>query len=284
MNNKLCKTLIISAIIVTLMSISVPINISAMNEIDVYVNEKKVITDIKPMIISGKTLVPLRPVLESMGCQVFWNEATKSCNIAGFNKIVALKIGSNILLCKSKGGNITESKTLSDEEIPRINDGHCYIPLRVIGESFDSDVIWESKTKSVHITTYGDPATAIVVSNKIVDNSTVYYKGNAVENCILKRFNDAVYVPVEKLGVYLGYTLIVDKDILNIKNENRIIALQNENNIVTKRTIEGETVNINSKHPIKLEKGLYYLPIDVLDNLFDISSDYDEESNNLYIN
>ncbi|NPV90062.1 MAG: copper amine oxidase N-terminal domain-containing protein [Firmicutes bacterium] len=43
-------------------------------EIQVYVDGKPLHPDVPPMIVDGRTLVPLRAVAESLGCRVSWNE------------------------------------------------------------------------------------------------------------------------------------------------------------------------------------------------------------------
>lgn len=47
------------------------------------VNGKNVTLDAPPMIIDGRTLVPVRAISESLGCEVNWNDITRTVGITG---------------------------------------------------------------------------------------------------------------------------------------------------------------------------------------------------------
>ncbi|MCD6107236.1 MAG: copper amine oxidase N-terminal domain-containing protein, partial [Caldisericaceae bacterium] len=45
------------------------------------VSGKKVLLDSPPLIVKGRTMVPLRFIAETLGAEVTWDEATKSITI-----------------------------------------------------------------------------------------------------------------------------------------------------------------------------------------------------------
>jgi N-acetylmuramoyl-L-alanine amidase len=46
------------------------------------VNEKEVLLDAPPIIIKGRTVVPLRFITENLGCKTVWEPNTKSIQVA----------------------------------------------------------------------------------------------------------------------------------------------------------------------------------------------------------
>jgi hypothetical protein len=50
----------------------------AQDEIRIVVNGKTISSDVPPQIVDGRTMVPLRAVAEALGCQVNWDEGSRS--------------------------------------------------------------------------------------------------------------------------------------------------------------------------------------------------------------
>lgn len=104
-----------------------------------------------PVIIDGRTLVPLRAIFESMGAIVDWDGNTQTVISTLNGTTVKLTIGSNILY---KSG---EAKTL---DVPaQIINGYTMVPVRAIAEAFGADVNWDGDTQTVYITTKGNTYT-----------------------------------------------------------------------------------------------------------------------------
>ena len=54
-------------------------------------------TDQQPVIIDGRTLVPIRAVMEKMGKTVPWDEATQTTTVSDDEISISLTIGDNIM-------------------------------------------------------------------------------------------------------------------------------------------------------------------------------------------
>jgi len=52
-------------------------------EINVYIDPEN--HDVKPEIVNGRTMLPLRFIAESLGCEVNWNAQNKSITITYIN-------------------------------------------------------------------------------------------------------------------------------------------------------------------------------------------------------
>ena len=58
--------------------ISALISTSAFAAINITVDNKPLKTDVSPVIIDGRTLVPVRSIFEELGADVIWNNETKT--------------------------------------------------------------------------------------------------------------------------------------------------------------------------------------------------------------
>jgi len=108
-------------------------------------------TDV-PILQDGRTLLPLRAVLENLGVQnddehIIWEPKDKSITINKDSKRIFLQVGN-------KKAEVDESSFELDVP-PMIYKNRTYIPARFVAESLGKKVVWDGKTKSVLIK---DPA------------------------------------------------------------------------------------------------------------------------------
>ncbi len=120
----------------------VPVTASE-DAIEVYVNEHKIDFDVKPVIIQGRTMVPLRGIFEALGATVEWNNETRSVISVRDELTVSLSIGSNII-------TVNSSETKLDVAPQIIND-RTLVPVRAVSEAFDCSVIWDNESRCVKI-------------------------------------------------------------------------------------------------------------------------------------
>ena len=67
----------------------------AADEIKIVINDKPVTFDQMPVIVDGRTLVPLRGISETLGAEVLYTAETKRVTVTRDGVVVKLKIGSN---------------------------------------------------------------------------------------------------------------------------------------------------------------------------------------------
>ena len=114
------------------------------DDIKVIVNGTTLTFDQPPVVVDGRTLVPLRAIFEALGAEVDYEQSTQTVTAVRDNITVSLTIGSNIL---TKNG---EQITL---DVPaQIIGGRTLVPARAIAESFGAEVIWDAATRVVTIT------------------------------------------------------------------------------------------------------------------------------------
>lgn len=87
---KLKKLSAVLIILILIMPLSV---FGANDKITVRVSGEKVIFDVEPEIIDGRTMVPVRAIFEAMGASVSWDEASGTVFAEKLGKTVEFKIG-----------------------------------------------------------------------------------------------------------------------------------------------------------------------------------------------
>ncbi len=97
-----------------------------------------------PVIVNGRTFVPIRAIVENMGGTVSWDDATQKVTIDYNNKNIVLQIGSTTATVNGV------EKTL--DVAPYISDtGRTMLPLRFVTENLDCQVKWDWTTQTVTI-------------------------------------------------------------------------------------------------------------------------------------
>ena len=130
-----------------------------------------------PVISNGRTLVPIRAVVEAMGGNVGWNSETSTALLDCDNNHIELTIGSKTAVLNG------ESKELDTE--PVIINTRTMLPLRFVSESFGYDVEWNNEDKSITISGSSDNAAEVSENPETPEQSAgntlvIYY--NYAEN------------------------------------------------------------------------------------------------------
>ncbi|MBE7054037.1 MAG: hypothetical protein E7391_07175 [Ruminococcaceae bacterium] len=129
------------AIIMILSSFSF---VLADTEVKIIINGKNLETDQAPIIVDGRTLVPMRAIFEGLGAKVEWDDAAKCASGEKGDKKVKITIGSKDAFVNGK------VKTL---DVPaQIVNSRTLVPVRFISESLGCNVDWDDATKTVIIT------------------------------------------------------------------------------------------------------------------------------------
>lgn len=108
-----------------------------------YLNDKEIELETPPIIIKGRTMVPLRFVVESFGGEVFWNNDDKSIKIKFEDKEILMWVNSNI--------SFINDKKYTLDVPPTIINGRTVVPIRFVVEALNSYVFWDSKEQKVTI-------------------------------------------------------------------------------------------------------------------------------------
>lgn len=113
--------------------------------IKILINEEQIYPDVAPMIIEGRTMVPIRAVAEKMGYTVGWD---------GDKDLVTLRGGDDNELHFTIGAYTAlknGAEVIELDVAPFIVHGRTYLPLRAVAEAMDAMVDWDGDTKTVII-------------------------------------------------------------------------------------------------------------------------------------
>ena len=106
-------------------------------------NGKRIESDVPPYVKDGRTLGPLRAILEALGMEVTWNAEIQTATGVKGNITISVTIGSNV--AKVNG----EDKVL--DVAAEITNGRTMVPVRFFAENLNMNVEWDNYTKTVII-------------------------------------------------------------------------------------------------------------------------------------
>ncbi|MCL2577846.1 MAG: copper amine oxidase N-terminal domain-containing protein [Defluviitaleaceae bacterium] len=116
------------------------------NQIRVTLNGTLLEFDVAPIIINGRTLVPVRTIFEALGMEVEWRDDWILSE--GGEKSVVFHIGRNIMYIYVGD----DERTIELDVPPQIINGRTLVPLRAIAEATGAIVEWDAATQTVKIT------------------------------------------------------------------------------------------------------------------------------------
>lgn len=101
--------------------------------------------DQRPVIISDRTLVPLRIIFEALRAEVTWEGDLRRVTARKGGLEVVLQIG--VESARVGGGEVTVNPP------PQLIQSRTYVPLRFVSESLGATVDWEAESRTVLIVT-----------------------------------------------------------------------------------------------------------------------------------
>ena len=100
--------------------------------------------DAAPEIVAGRTFVPIRFIAETFGSTVKWLPLTRSMTIT---------LGSTTIILQIENATgVIHGNIIALDAAPYIKYSRTMVPLRVISESFGSDVAWNAAEHVITIT------------------------------------------------------------------------------------------------------------------------------------
>ena len=127
------------------------------NDINVTIYGQQVtFGDQQPVIIDGRTLVPVRGVFELMGFEVDWDDANRQAILESEDYIVIITIGSSVF---------TTNGVEHTFDVPaQTIGGRTMVPIRLVLESVGYYLDWDGGTQTVLISSTPIGAPAIPVA------------------------------------------------------------------------------------------------------------------------
>lgn len=169
-------------------------------------------SDQSPLIIDGRTLVPMRTIFETMGAEVLWDGDTRTVTATKDSTVISLTVDNSV--AHKNDEQITLDVT------PQIINSRTMVPLRFVGEALDADVKWEKDTRTVLITNPRKVTPQAINGNEIIVScNTVGYEefgaewstsGSALKNYDGTTVRTSTYYSVsEKFSPSVIYTPVI---------------------------------------------------------------------------
>lgn len=147
--------------------------------VSIMINDEPLKTDVAPVIVEDRTLVPMRAIFEAFGAQLEWDEAsaTATASVKSGGKQTVIKITEN-----------NKTVYVNDEavelDVPAmIIDGRFVVPVRFVSETLGAVVEWDDWAQCVVISArrlfYPDVLEPVSVTQSGDDGA-----GNVISNSI----------------------------------------------------------------------------------------------------
>lgn len=105
--------------------------------------------DSPPIIKNGRTLVPIRAIIESLGGTVGWDVTSRKATVILGGNTIELWIDKNVARVNGKNVSIDPANT---KVVPEIINSRTMLPLRFVSENLGCSVLWADATQTITIT------------------------------------------------------------------------------------------------------------------------------------
>lgn len=105
--------------------------------------DKNIQLDVAPSTIGGRTMVPIRFLVESLDAKIGWEQKTQTVTVSLKDKTIILTIGKSTALVNGKPVQL---------DVPPVTkDGRTLVPLRFVSENLDLFLNYSSATQTIEI-------------------------------------------------------------------------------------------------------------------------------------
>lgn len=127
-----------------------------LNEVNVmYNNQVLTFPDVLPKLVNGRTMLPVRTVMEAMDAQVDFDEDTRQVSITMKDTTVTFTIGSDSITVTKDGQSTTVQMDCTTYEETANGAYRTMVPVRFLSEACGYTVLWDN-----------DYRTAVVVDDQ----------------------------------------------------------------------------------------------------------------------
>lgn len=187
--------------------LSLSLTAFAERPISVIVGGEILYSDVSPMLINDRTMLPVRAVFEAIGAKVDYIDAESRVVATKGGKKVEFVIDSNIMTIDGKDTTIDVPATI-------VND-RTLVPLRACAEAFDLEVGWDDASRTAivkaetavvsessyfdeldgKITTYYEyDENGFLVSSKSTDGISAKYTNDHMGRMLLAEYSDGYWI------------------------------------------------------------------------------------------
>lgn len=211
-----------------------------------------------PVIVEGRTLIPLRGVFEKLGYEISWDNKTKTANFTKGDIVVNVTVNAGTFKVNNSSVNL---------DVPaQIINGSMMLPLRAVGEATGLKVDWDNENKVVNLSYNLDNVESTTV--KTTETTTETTTEKATETTTTAKISEADYkayaegyVNYTKSTAFISsYSLLIMSIIVNIEQQGTedvdFDALINANNVCRSKVSQFTEIESNNKSLDEFKKCL----------------------------
>ncbi|WP_394793731.1 stalk domain-containing protein [Armatimonas sp.] len=251
-------------------------------EITVRVNGNNVpFADTHPQKVEGRVLVPIRGVLENIGADINWNEATQTVKAKMGERDLEIRLGSRTALVNGQTVSL---------RVPAMRiGGSTMVPLRFISEALGASVEWSEPRQMVSITTRSALSTERPVArnrDRVQDlepnKDTFVLRINGREEAFgaarpYLRGED-VMVPLEQFSRAAKFNYRFDSA------QNTVTVPDKQlKNAVGSRWVDKNGQRIRMESPTEIRRSTLYVPLEFIELASDQTATWNAETHTIAI-
>lgn len=111
-------------------------------------NGEPFLLDAAPFVHEGRTVLPIRPVVEAIDGEISWDATERKVTIHKDDILMELWIDKPMARINGKEAQIDENPNVT----PMIVSGRTFLPLRYVAENLGFDVGWDGETQTITLT------------------------------------------------------------------------------------------------------------------------------------
>lgn len=163
---------------------------AANQDIEITIDGANIQTDVAPLIINNRTMVPIRAIFEAIGGKIEWNNDTQTAIGTKGSDTIQLQLGN-------KKASINGREVTLDVAATSINQ-RTLVPVRFVSESLGASVSWDNDTRKVVIQTL--VADEINFRFNKEEGEITAYRYDGPKNVVIPEIIDGV--DVKTIGSY----------------------------------------------------------------------------------
>jgi hypothetical protein len=137
--------------------LDIPIQWLDQNEVYFHIGSNLIISqgesvkiDSPPVIVNGRTVVPISTIANCFGASIEWHAKTQTIQMQYMNRSISLQIGNKDAIKVVQG----VEETISMDTPPIIINGRTMVPLRFIADCFSAETEWEGSSQVITLRAY----------------------------------------------------------------------------------------------------------------------------------
>jgi uncharacterized protein YkwD len=189
------------------------------DRIQVVINEEKLVSDVDPIIINSRTMLPMRAVFEALGAKVEWNEEIQTAK--------AIKDGIEVELVVGEEYAVVNGEKIWLDSPSVTVSGRMFVPVRFVAETFGMEVSWDEEKKVV---TIEDTSYEVVKRGRVTVNELSLYIGQSESELLDTMGNPARKDRSEKGFLWYIYNSDYSRYIQVGIEEGKVVAIYTNSN------------------------------------------------------